>query len=561
LPLAEREFRTAIDADPAYIPARLWLAQLLEWRTPRKSDEWRDQASRASVDRNRLGLRDQLVASGVSALADGRFTAACEAYSRLTRRDSSDYAGWYGLGECQSLDSLVIPNARSASRWSFRSSYHSAALAYLRALKVDSGVYAIFSTNKLETLLPIASSIARQGVSGAPANISFAAFPSLEPGDTVGFVPYPLTEFATVQRTPKMDAALRRNTDVLFRVASDWARRFPSSGAAQEALANAFEVRGDLGNSSPRTSPVLRAIDSSIALSGDNRAIVRLKARRVRILFKRGDFAGARLLADSLLRLIPSDGASLDDLAWVAALTGRVNLTGQYWLSVLSGRQLSGEVVPPAVAKDASDFFVYAALGVCGAPLKNAIARFDSALRNYVDNDIRAAVSSDVSARASSLASPCTGGESSLRITAPTDWLQKAQQALARNDLVKTRALLNESPSAKGTRRPGDVSPDYTFQEAWLRLQIGDTAAAATQLDAELGALPAFSSAVFDDVVGAASFARAMALRSEIAVKRGETSVARQWALALDALWGSADPPLRALADRTKLGAGIGRRP
>jgi serine/threonine protein kinase len=561
LPGAEREFRAAIDVDPAFAPARLWLGQVLEWKIPQKSDEWREQASKAAVDRNRLQTRDQLVATGLSALGDGRFSAACQAYSQLTKRDSADFVGWYGLGECQSLDSLVLSNARSPSGWSFRSSYYSAASAYLTALKADSGVYAIFSTEKLEKLLPISASRARRGVSSAPTKIEFAAFPSLEPGDTVGFVPYSLTAFATVQRNPRMDAALRRNSDVLFRLATDWAKRFPSSATAQEALANAFEVRGDLGIGAPRTSPVLRAIDSSIALSGDKRAILKLQARRIRVLFKRGDFAGARLLADSLFRASATDASGADDLAWVAALTGRANLTSQHWLSGLATKQLSGEIVPPAVAKNASDFFAYAALGVCGAQLTSAMARLDSALRNYVDTDIRTAVSSDVSGRASSMASPCTHGESALRIITPTDWLQKAQQALARNDQSKTRALLRESPSAKASRKPGDTSPDYTYQEAWLRAQVGDTVAAAAQLDAELGALPAFSAAVFDDAVGAASFPRAMALRSEIAAKRGEASVARRWALALDALWGSADPPLRDLAVRTKLGAGIGRRP
>jgi hypothetical protein len=358
-----------------------------------------------------------------------------------------------------------------------------------------------------------------------------------------------------------MDAALRRNADVFFKFARDWAKRFPSSASAQEALANAFEVRGELGVGSPRTSPVLRAIDSAIALSRDKREINKLQARRVRVLFKRADFAGARLLADSLLRAGATDASAGDDLAWVAALTGRANLTSQYWLSGLSTKQLSGEVVPPSVAKSASDFFAFAALGVCGAPLASAIARLDSALRNNVDNDIRAAVAADVAGRASSMASPCTHGESALRITTPTDWLQKAQQAFARNQQSKTRAFLDESSAVRGNRKPGDMSPDYTFQGAWLRAQIGDTVAAAGQLDDELGALPTFSSALFSDVVVAAAFPRAMALRSEIAAKRGETSIARRWALALDALWGSADPPLRSLADRTKLGAGIGRRP
>jgi hypothetical protein len=153
-----------------------------------------------------------------------------------------------------------------------------------------------------------------------------------------------------------MEAALRRNADVLFTVARDWARRFPLSATAQEALANAFEVRGDLGTGSPRTSPVLQAIDSSIALSGDKREIVKLQARRVRVLFKRGDFAGARLLADSLFRVSSTDASAGDDLAWVAAITGRANLTSQYWLGGLTAKQLSGDTARTRSYRQARDW-------------------------------------------------------------------------------------------------------------------------------------------------------------------------------------------------------------
>ncbi|MFN2637921.1 MAG: protein kinase, partial [Gemmatimonadaceae bacterium] len=475
LPAAEREFRNSLAADATYTPARIWLAHVLEWKRGGKNDEWREQAAAAAIGVDRLAVRDQLATTGLSALADGRYAAACDAYTRLTKRDSVDFLGWYGLGECRSLDSLVIPNSKSVSGWSFRSSYHSAAAAYLRALKVNQGVYAIFSASKLARLLPIASTQARQGMSTAPIAASFAAFPSLEPGDTVGFVPYPLKVFATLPRSPKHEAALRRNTDVLIAFAKDWAQRSPSSASAQEALANAFEVRGDLGDGPAGTSRLLRAIDSAIGLTRDQHDIRQLQARRIRVLFKRNEFTAAGKFADSLFG---TSAAEVDsDLAWVAALTGRAQLTSKYWLANLSTKTLSGVVVPPAVAKPASEFFAYAALGVCGDQLTAAMAGLDSALRNYVDSDIRSGVTADVSGRASSLASPCTGGASALRVI-PNDLVQRAQQAFARNDRLKTRTLLDEWRTARGNRRPGDVSPDYTFQEAWLRAQVGDTVGA-----------------------------------------------------------------------------------
>ena len=551
LSVAEKEFRTALDADASYTPARLWLAQAMYWRFPQNPAEWTDEASRGAAELDSLDLRDQLVATGLSALADGRFPSACEAYSKLIRADSSDFLGWYGLGECRAQDSVVVPRASSPSGWSFRSSNYSAARAYLRALKADPGAHAIFSAAKLERILPTASTKARRGYALTGRRLVFVAFPTLD-GDTIGFVPYPLTVFATLPRGPSADAALRKNAETLLAFAVDWAKRFPRSAPAQEALADAFETNGDLGDAAVRASPALRAVDSSLALSTDRRDILRLKAHKVRLHFKRSEFAIARFLADSILRAASEEPVAADSLGWMAALTGRADLTAKYWLATVSTQTVTGGIVAPVVAQAASRFFGYAALGVCGAPLSAAREQLDQLLRNYVDGDIRQGVETDVATRSASLATPCTNGVSSLRIATPTDLLQKAQQAFGRQDVKVARALLVALAIARRDTRPGDISPDYIFQDAWLRTQLGDTATAVAELDAELETLPAFSAAAVGDPANAASFGRSMALRSEIAAKRGERTVAQHWAGALDALWASADPALRIVAERTK---------
>ena len=560
LPLAEREFRAALDADASYVPARLWLAQAMSWHPPRKSGEWVDEASRVAANLGSLDPRDQLVASGLSALADGRFPAACEAYTKVIRTDSLDFFGWYGLGECQAQDSVVVPLPSSPSRWAFRSSYYSAARAFLRALRQEPGAHTIFSAAKLQSLLPIASTKARRGVSVDGEHLSFAAFPTLEQGDTIGFIPYPMKMFATLPRGPRNDAALRKNTDALIGFATNWAKRFPTSAAAQEALAEAFEAGGDFGETSPRSSLALKAADSSIALSTDKRDVSRLRARKVRLYFKRGEFASAAVLADSVLRGEVDEPATSDESQWLAALTGRADLMAKHWLATLDTRTVSGGSIPPVVATRASKFYAHAALGVCGPVLTKAREQLDSALRNYVDSDIRKSVESDLTNRASSLAAPCTAGKSALRIQSPTDWLQNAQQAFARNDITATRAFLDAAAKIRQNKRPGDMSPDYIFQEAWLRTQLGDTAAAVAALDAELGTLPAFRPPAFSDAAAAASFGRAMALRADIAVKRREVTVARRWIAALASLWAFADPPLRSLVDRLRINTQVTSR-
>lgn len=553
LPGAEKEFRTALVADPAYTPARLWLAQTLYWKSPpsQNSSDWTDEASRTSAGLNSLDDRDQLVAAGLGSLADARYPAACEAYTKLTRVDSSYFLGWYGLGECRTRDSVVVPRATSPSGWAFRSSNYSAARAYIRALKADPGAHAIFSTAKLERMLPTASTKTRRGYAIADARLVFAAFPTLD-GDTIAFVPYPLAVFATLPRGSDAEAALRNDAETLIGFAVDWAKRFPLSAPAQEALAGALETHGDLIDPDSRSSPVMKAIDSSLALSTDQRDILRLRAHQVRLHFKQGEFRAARLLADSILKSAPDDPAAADQLGWVAALTGRPELTSKIWLATLSTQIVSGGTVPPAVAQAASKFFGYAALGVCGPNLTAARERLDLALRNYVARDIRQSLEADVATRSASLATPCTNGASALLIRAPTDRLQKAQQALGRNDVRAARALVDAIASARKGLRPGDISPDYIFQEAWLRAALGDTVNAVAELDAELESLPTFSAAAIGDPANAASFGRSMLLVSEIAAKRGERDVANRWAVALDALWGSADPPLRKEAERIK---------
>ena len=551
IPSAETEFRAALTADRDYTPARLWLAQTLYWKSPQNPAEWTDEASRTAAGRNSLDGRDQLVAAGLSSLADGRFPAACDAYAKLTSVDSSYFLGWYGLGECRAQDDAVVPRAASPSGWAFRSSYFAAARGYIRALKTDPGVHTIFSVSKLEKILPTASTRARRGYSLGDSRVEFAAFATLD-ADTIAFVPYPLALFATLPRGPSAEAALRDDAETLIAFAVDWAKRFPVSAPAQEALAAALETHGNLRDPVNQSSPALRALDSSLALSTDRRDILRLRANKVRLHFKQGEFSAARLLADSIIRTASDDRATADQLGWVAALTGRAQLTSRFWLATISTQIFTGGTIPPAVAQAASRFFGYAALGVCGPNLIAAREQLDVALRNYVARDIRQALEADVASRSSSLAAPCTNGASALRITAPTDRLQKAQQALGKHDPRAARALLDAFASAGKGLRPGDISPDYIFQDAWLRATLGDTAGAAAKLDAELESLPVFSAAAIGDPANAAAFARSMLLRSDIAAKRGERNIAHRWALALDALWGSADPALRAEAERIK---------
>jgi hypothetical protein len=467
----------------------------------------------------------------------------------LTRLDSLDFLGWYGLGECRAFDSAVVRDNASPSGWRFRSSAHSAIEAYMTALRVQPGAHELFSATKLHTLMPVSPTVVRTGLGPAPERARFRAYPTVEPGDTIGFVPYPGASFGLVERTAAAEAALRRNTSLLDTFTASWVQRFPRSARAQEARADALEARAELGPENPRASAALIAIEAALELTSRlaepdvmARDMGRLRARKVRVHFKRGEFAAARMVADTLLKA--PDSVSSRDLYATAALTGRADVAAQYWQGSLRTDLLTGGTVPPAVAVAASRFFSYAALGICDPHLSAASEQLDAALRNYVASDIRSALKSDLTDRAASLATPCSGGKSVLSIRAITDRLTRSQMAFARGDIARTRALLAEIAAQRRERRPGDTSVDYLFHEAWIRTQVGDTAEAIASLDATLGALPTFGAAMFRDLGTAASFGRAMILRAEIATKKGDARTARRWTSAVRALWASADPPL-----------------
>src|SRR6185503_20964250 len=118
---------------------------------------------------------DRALVDALVAINDGRFPNACSKYRELTQADSADFAGWYGLGECQYLDSLVVPSPRSPSGWAFRSSNRAAANAYLHAIRLVPTARTLVSFSRLQGLLPTATTRVRRGTSEGPNRIAFMA--------------------------------------------------------------------------------------------------------------------------------------------------------------------------------------------------------------------------------------------------------------------------------------------------------------------------------------------------------------------------------------------------
>jgi eukaryotic-like serine/threonine-protein kinase len=544
--LAERLFSTSLTADPQFPLANLWLAQVREWRSPAPKSGWLDHASRAATS-SRLGARDRLLADALVAMGNAMFPVACEKYQQLTLRDSADFAGWYGMGECRYLDSAVVASSASPSGWAFRSSSVAAAAAYERAIRLAPGAHSIFSFSRLEALLPTSSTRVRLGASENRVRRSFMASAALMgPNETLSFVPYPVSSFSQrpASASATLSAAIAKNSAQLLEYTLQWVATARNDPAAFEALADVLDVRGQISDNPDPTGSALSALRRAGALSTDSHQLVRLATKEVWMLFKRGEFAEAKKRADLALKSASDEKADALVLVSLAALTGRVNLMAHLSDVSNAGLPESVEDMDAPLKTAVAEFFARAALGACDAAITSRTA-LDQAIDRYAAPAAAPTVSRSILARPLSMLVPCTGGGSILEIANPSERLPRLQRAFAAGDKFAFRSLSDSIASRIRNRRPGDLSPDFVYQKAWLTAASGDTAAAEAQLDRSLAALPGLNGSALREAGSAAAILRAMQLRAELAAKTGDALTARKWASAVLTLWADADAELQ----------------
>ena len=562
LPAARRQLETAVVTDPSYADANLALATVMSWDGEPASD-WRRPAAAAVAADTQLDPASSRRAKALLNLADGRFVEACDAYRRLTQRDSLDFAAWFGLGECLARDPLVVPDPRSRSGWSFRTSFYSAARAYARALESYPSVHRAFNgfaLARISGVLATEPTQYRLGFSLRPDTAWMAAFASLD-HDTLEFVPWPLDEVLGGRREanpPGTAAAVTFARQTLRRVAGTWLRAYPKSPDALETYAEALELAGELDDSASIEHSALRALLAARTATADAAQASRLARMEVRVRLKLGQFTAARRLADSLLGAVREP--TPDEAHWLAglaALTGQANRvarllsqTAGHYDSVPVGGRLTK--IPAPLAEAALSYLAFAALGGPADSLANAERRTTQLIASYVDAahaaDVRTALLEPPLAL--SLARPgvhappypATGPHPLLPLFA----------ALGRGDTADARRGLDSLRSLRRGSRPGDYSVEGSFLEAWLMTELGDPAGAAAFLDLSLNALPTLRSELLDQVPQAAGLVRAMALRADLAHRLGDAATARRWAEAVVALWSSADGPLQPTVTRMR---------
>jgi eukaryotic-like serine/threonine-protein kinase len=549
LAAAEERFLQAGQSDPAYEDAHFWLAQVRVWQGL-PADVWRHGARRVAEARADLVDPDvRALARALLDLAEQQFPEACARYRALIASDSSSFAAWFGLGDCNYWDRTVVSNSRSPSGWSFRGSYHAAAEAYRRGLAVAPFLFSPVMA-RLRRVLFVEPARLQQG--HAQDGSAFQAYPALA-GDTLAFVPYPAADVRSglVGEPATYRAALDRNRFVLMEVVRSRAETYPRSAEALAAWAASLEDFGRTGQEEVSRRPGQRRVALTDALDVARRArrlspprleSVRLAHMEVRLLAKLEEFAAARALADSLLRAEPEPDPQIAELlAPIAALIGQPHRAADFLERARPLAQFDWRVeladVPVAALATLERLRAYAAIG---APL-DSVRRLSLVIDSLLALRGRAQETelSQIFEEPMVLAFPVVGPTPTVHRPGALNHLARLQARLAAGDEEGVRAGLDSLDAGRAGLRPQDVAMGAFFQEMWLRLQVGDTAAVVVALDRMLGDLPGLPSRAFTDLTDAAALVRVMVLRATL----GGAGAAR-WARAVRELWRGAGPEL-----------------
>jgi tetratricopeptide (TPR) repeat protein len=556
---AKSKLQHALAIDPTYGTAQLWLAQVLAW-AGEKPESWKRYAAGALASPDSLAPRDRGVAEAMLALAENRFPQACEKFRGLIARDSLDFAAWFGLGDCQGKDPLVVRGS-SDSAWQFRGSYQAAVDAYRRALEIVPSVHLAFrgqAFHRLPELLYTEPNQLRLGYALAPDTVHLGAYPSMS-GDTLEFIPRPLAEAVAAEPgsvPATVGAAVARNRELLREIATTWVRAFPDRADAHETLALVLETLGELTAGRSKDYSALSEVKRARTTATEPSQALRLANIETRFLVKSEQMAAARGLADSVLRANPNP--IMDDarqLRGLAALTGRVHLAARlqrraapdFTFMTSAWEEIN---VPLQLTDAALGLRAYASFGAPVDSLLTLERRVERLIPSYVETRRRARTREALLDWPSVLSFPELGLGPTHRAKAGSDYRMEMQWELAQGDTAQLRQHFKKLEEVQRALRPGDVAFDGTYHAAWLLLAIGDTAQAVHLLDLTLEALPTIRSDLIDQLPQVATFVRGMALRAELADRAKDPTTAKRWARNVTVLWSGADPELQPTVKR-----------
>ena len=546
---AEAALDSAWRADAGFGDAALWLALVRDW-AGKPASAWRAAVLAAAADSQRIGVRGRAMAQALSAAIAGDVVRACRRWEDLTKPEPFDFAAWYSLARCLDRDMLVVPDARSPSGWSFRSSYQAALLAYLRAFERLPSIHRALADDafaRVRALLHVGPSARRTGYAADSA--VFLASASLD-GDTITFVPYPAAavqraslETVRAERTMRL-AAMRRQREQFRGIAIAWVSAEPQSALAREAMALALQLLGD-----PSALDTLRRAAELARTDAERR---RLAMARVwmQLKFALPDdwraLREARMLADSLTRL-RTDSLNDAGLSSIAALTGRISMVQADVQRRASG---GSSPLPAGVSALVNQLNIVAAFGAPSDSLLRMERRLNEMIDALVPTEGRTAARVLALTRAARMAWPDVVLSCVVREQWSADYLLPALVAATRSDTARLRMAADTLRRLRQVVEPSRVSFDAVVPEAALMSRAGYAETGAAWLEQALTALRV--SQPNSDPIHAATLVRAMVLRADLARQAGDREIARRWAGAVVELWADADAPLQPTVQRMR---------
>jgi Protein kinase domain len=562
---AGRAFRAAVTIDPGFPQAHLWLAQTRAWAGEPQA-AWLPDARTAAAS-TALSSRDGSLARALAAMGDDDYEAACGEYRRAIARDPKGFSGWFGLGECLRQDHVVVPDSASPTGWRWRTSLREAEAAYERALSVvPSATFRFPPFSRLARTLFVDHISVRFGFRSGRDSGNFFAYPSWV-HDTLAFFPVPAAVFADAPEPPSTPQAIAANRRLLTQVVRQWVEEFPDSSQPYQELANSLELMGALdvsGEAGGSALAAARRAEATAHTAGDS---VRAVVDEVRFLVKLGQFEEAARVARAQLARwrtpMPSYAAEISSLAALLGEAGAAAAWAPAWAQDLVETNPAYGAVPLPVVRTALTLYAYASVGAPGDSITRLAARLDTTV--LVHPRLPAAARGpwcDVVAMPVAYAFPQIRRPPDLERCPGTPML-RMQRALARGDSAALRGAFARSEAAQQGALPGDLSMEHVYHQAWLLLQVGDTATATAFADRQLAALPALrSTVIFDAPVQTGALIRLMALRADLAARAGDRVTARRWAEPVAVLWRDADPELQPVVERMRAlsRAGDGRR-
>lgn len=558
LDLAEKKFEEALAADESYAHAHLWLARTREWSGRDEPSVWAGNAFRAVALANALPARDQAHAAALLDIANGRMAEACRRYRALIAADSLDFASWFGLGDCNARDPVVVRDARSPTGFSFRGSYHTAIAAYRRALALVPSFHSAerglaFSRLSRRVLFTEEAHL-RYGVLAGVDSQRFAAFPSFAAG-TLAFAPMPYATAILAASKPatERDAVLWA-AETSSQLMADWIKAFPRSGDAMEDFALAEEAASSVAGTRATLLSALATARRALAASENADLRARRSVMVVRLLLKADSVGEARALADSTLRASPAPTPhQAGYLAGLAMLTGHAVTAAALAAHSASDSEHIPFVlrngrrpkVPVELLAAALALRVYASSGGPADSLRASFARVTRLLDTWVLPDQRTEVGQALLRSSLGMASDELVPVSKVTIAPGNDLVFTMRMALARHDTTGVRRASHELTQITANFAPGTMTMDRIYHQARTLVAIGDTSEAIAQLDATLGALPRARSILITTLPQAGAVVRAMALRSELAWQVRDRVTFERWAKPAVTLWSDADVQLR----------------